>query len=209
VATVVFETFVAWVVAVVPLANAVLYDHVPLETWAIPVEAAELPPVPPYPAATAVPCHTPVAMVPTEVRDERVATEVVAIVPDAGKVRDVAPPSVRVSPKLPEKVMVLAALLATPAPPYAGPITPAFHVPDVRVPTVAIDEEPATGEYAVDVKALVPRVPPTVTSPAPFPIITWPDVKFPRVWVTVPPPVIADQEAAVPLVVRKLPLCPV
>jgi hypothetical protein len=61
----------------------------------------------------------------------------VVTVPVVGKVNDVVPETVRVVPKLPEMVSVLAALFATPVPPYAAPITEAFHVPEVMVPILA------------------------------------------------------------------------
>lgn len=63
-------------------------DQVPLEIEGTPVEADVEMPVPPKPAATAVPCHTPVPMVPTVTRfasDVRVVFEeavILAAVPD-------------------------------------------------------------------------------------------------------------------------------
>ena len=41
--------------------------------------------------------------------------------------------TVRVEAKLPEIVRVEAALLAIPVPPYAGPMTEPFQVPEVMV----------------------------------------------------------------------------
>ena len=55
-------------------------------------------------------------------------------VPVVGKVTFVAPVSVRVYAKLPEPVTVIAALFATPVPPFAGANVPAtVTAPDVAV----------------------------------------------------------------------------
>ena len=48
----------------------------PFEVSTCPDEPGELKPVPPYPAATAVPCHTPVPIVPTVVRFAKVVITV-------------------------------------------------------------------------------------------------------------------------------------
>ena len=45
----------------------------PFEVSTCPDEPGELKPVPPYPAATAVPCHTPVPIVPILVKFDKVS----------------------------------------------------------------------------------------------------------------------------------------
>jgi hypothetical protein len=62
--------------------------------------------------------------------------EVVAKVPDVGRVTLVVPLKVRVRPYAPEKVMVFAALFALPVPPLSAAITVPFHVPVAMVPRV-------------------------------------------------------------------------
>jgi hypothetical protein len=80
-------------------------------------------------------------------KDESVLTAVLTSVPDVGSVTAVVPVTVSVVPKLPLIVSVLAALLAIPVPPYAGPIIEAFQVPLVIVPTVAKLDKPATAVF--------------------------------------------------------------
>jgi len=73
---------------------------------------------------------------------------VVASVPDVGNVNDVVPLTVKVVAKLPLMVSVLAALLAIPVPPYAGPMMFPFHVADVIEPgyeKVLVDQDTFAG----------------------------------------------------------------
>ena len=83
-----------------------------------------LTPVPPYVPVIIVPFQTPVAIVPTDVKLDKVVTAVFTNVPLVGNVTAVVPVTVNVVPKLPEMVIVLAALLATPVPPLTGDKTP-------------------------------------------------------------------------------------
>ena len=76
-----------------------------------------LTPVPPYVPVIIVPFQTPVAIVPTDVKLDKVVTAVFTNVPLVGNVTAVVPVTVNVVPKLPEMVIVLAALLAMPVPP--------------------------------------------------------------------------------------------
>ena len=70
---------------------------------------------------------------------------VVATVPAVGNVREVGPDSVHVVGYAPVIVVVLAALLASPVPPSAGPTTvnPLASDPDASAPT-EVKDEPVT-----------------------------------------------------------------
>ena len=62
--------------------------------------------------------------------EKAIALPLVATVPLVGRVMEVLPVRVNVVEKLPEKVSVLAALLATPVPPAAGGNVPAVSAED-------------------------------------------------------------------------------
>ena len=59
--------------------EVVVVPHVPDVIYGIPVQEAVLVPVPPYWAPMGVACQVPVAIVPIEVKEDKVATPVVAL----------------------------------------------------------------------------------------------------------------------------------
>ena len=66
----------------------------------------------------------------------------IAKVPVVGRVTLVTPDTVKVVAKLPDMVRVEATLLATPVPPYAGPMTLPFQVPVVMTPVLGVMTRP-------------------------------------------------------------------
>jgi nitric oxide synthase oxygenase domain/subunit len=83
----------------------------------------------------------------TEVTVPEVNCEVVAKVPEVGKVTDVLPVIVKVDVKAPEVVklppkVIVEAPLFTPVPPYVAPITEPCQVPVPIVPNVVIEDCP-------------------------------------------------------------------
>ena len=105
-----------------------------------------------YASATAIPCHVPVPIVPTEVRDERVATAELTNVPDVGRVTLVAPVVVSVRASAPDNV----------------------KLPEAGVNPVTVSALPVNAPVnPVEVIEVAPVITPASTTTAPSNTICW------------------------------------